>query len=300
MCQRKKKQNGFILPFHRAPSYLRTNPYIMKGYRVNLSTSQCFRSVLWWTNETLNIWSHIAGFLVFLGLFIYDVTVIYHKYHGTEDDAVVASFVLICFMMCMLLSSLYHTLNCNSEESCMKWLAYDIFGISASFLAIFLSGIYYAFWCPEFFIHRIMYMCLVFVLFAGAMVMLLTPKFMGAEWEWARVALFTGWAASGVLPTLHWLYLYYGADSNIVSVFLPRIMMMYIISGSAAFVYVFKIPERYFPAMLCEEFMANSGSQLTIHGLLELGSSLGKEEIAVLFRNNHFSTSIYKRGCVIL
>ncbi|XP_068213350.1 progestin and adipoQ receptor family member 3-like [Palaemon carinicauda] len=135
--------------------------------------------VLWWTNETLNIWSHIAGFLVFLGLFVYDVTVVYHEYLGTEGDAVVASFVLICFMLCMLLSSLYHTLNSISEESCMKWLAYDVFGISASFLAIFLSGIYYAFWCPE--------------------------------------------------------------------VFLPRIIMMYIISGSAAFVYVFKIPERYFP-----------------------------------------------------
>ncbi|XP_071534130.1 ubiquitin carboxyl-terminal hydrolase MINDY-2-like isoform X2 [Panulirus ornatus] len=48
-------------------------------------------------------------------------------------------------------------------------------------------------------------------------------------------------------------------------------------------------------AMLCEEFMANSGSQLTIHGLFELGSALAREEIAVLFRNNHFST-IYKRG----
>ncbi|KAK8405286.1 hypothetical protein O3P69_001692 [Scylla paramamosain] len=48
-------------------------------------------------------------------------------------------------------------------------------------------------------------------------------------------------------------------------------------------------------AMLCEEFMANSGSQLTIHGLFELGSALRREEIAVLFRNNHFST-IYKRG----
>lgn len=48
-------------------------------------------------------------------------------------------------------------------------------------------------------------------------------------------------------------------------------------------------------AMLCEEFMTNSGSQLTIHGLFELGSALEREEIAVLFRNNHFST-IYKRG----
>lgn len=50
--------------------------------------------------------------------------------------------------------------------------------------------------------------------------------------------------------------------------------------------------------MLCEEFMANSGSQLTIHGLFELGSALGHDEIAVLFRNNHFST-IYKRGVCI-
>lgn len=47
--------------------------------------------------------------------------------------------------------------------------------------------------------------------------------------------------------------------------------------------------------MLCEEFMASSGSQLTIHGLFELGSALEHEEIAVFFRNNHFST-IYKRG----
>ncbi|CAL4062137.1 unnamed protein product [Meganyctiphanes norvegica] len=48
-------------------------------------------------------------------------------------------------------------------------------------------------------------------------------------------------------------------------------------------------------AMLCEEFMTGSLSQLTIHGLFELASSVEKEEIAVLFRNNHFST-IYKKG----
>ncbi|KAK7071263.1 Ubiquitin carboxyl-terminal hydrolase MINDY-2 [Halocaridina rubra] len=48
-------------------------------------------------------------------------------------------------------------------------------------------------------------------------------------------------------------------------------------------------------AILCEEFMSSSGSQLTIHGLFELGSALEREEIAVLFRNNHFST-VYKRG----
>ncbi|KAK3892915.1 hypothetical protein Pcinc_003255 [Petrolisthes cinctipes] len=48
-------------------------------------------------------------------------------------------------------------------------------------------------------------------------------------------------------------------------------------------------------AMLCEDFINSSRSQLTIHGLFELGSALERDEIAVLFRNNHFST-IYKRG----
>ena len=47
--------------------------------------------------------------------------------------------------------------------------------------------------------------------------------------------------------------------------------------------------------MLCEEFMIQSSSQLTVHGLFELTTALQREEIAVFFRNNHFST-IYKRG----
>ncbi|XP_037783855.1 progestin and adipoQ receptor family member 3-like [Penaeus monodon] len=247
MCQRKKKQSSLILPFHRAPKFLRFNPYIKKGYRANLSTFECFRSLLWWTNETLNIWSHIAGFVVFFGLFLYDVNVVYYKYQATENDAVVASFVLLCFMTCMILSSLYHTLNCRSEESCRKWLSYDIFGISASFFAIFLSGIYYGFWCPEFLHLRYMYMALVCVLFAGAMIFLLTPKLMGQEWEWARVTLFTGWAVSGMLPTIHWTILHGGVRTGIVQVFLPRICMMYAISGTAVVVYMWKIPERYFP-----------------------------------------------------
>ncbi|XP_063850785.1 progestin and adipoQ receptor family member 3-like isoform X3 [Scylla paramamosain] len=149
--------------------------------------------------------------------------------------------------VCMLLSSLYHTLNCRSEESCRRWLSYDIFGISASFLAIFLSGIYYGFWCPEYLGVRNTYMALVGCLFLGAMTFLLNPKLMGSEWDNTRVALFTGWAVSGLLPLAHWMYIHGGFNHGIVQVFLPRIIVMYIISGAAVFVYLGKIPERYFP-----------------------------------------------------
>ncbi|KAF2356139.1 MINDY deubiquitinase domain [Trinorchestia longiramus] len=46
-------------------------------------------------------------------------------------------------------------------------------------------------------------------------------------------------------------------------------------------------------AVLCEEYLHATSSQLTVHGLFALGSTMGEEEVAVLFRNNHFST-IYK------
>uniref|UniRef100_A0A0N7ZB41 Progestin and adipoQ receptor family member III n=1 Tax=Scylla olivacea TaxID=85551 RepID=A0A0N7ZB41_SCYOL len=248
MCQRRRKNDyRTTVSFHQAPAYLRTNPYIRKGYRANLSTLQCFRSLFSWNNETLNVWSHLAGFVVFLGLLVYDVVFVFHQYRGTRHDAVVVAFVLVSFMVCMLLSSLYHTLNCRSEESCRRWLSYDIFGISASFLAIFLSGIYYGFWCPEYLGVRNTYMGLVGCLFLGAMMFLLNPKLMGSEWDNTRVALFTGWAVSGLLPLAHWMYIHGGFNHGIVQVFLPRIIVMYIISGAAVFVYLGKIPERYFP-----------------------------------------------------
>jgi len=47
----------------------------------------------------------------------------------------------------MLLSSLYHIFCCCSESLYKKWLSVDLFGVALSLLAIYISGIYYAFAC---------------------------------------------------------------------------------------------------------------------------------------------------------
>ena len=46
-------------------------------------------------------------------------------------------------------------------------------------------------------------------------------------------------------------------------------------------------------ALVAEEFLSVSASQLTYHGLCELSATLKEEQLCVLFRNNHFST-LYK------
>lgn len=49
----------------------------------------------------------------------------------------------------MILSSVYHTFSCRSEEDYWCFLSFDLFGIALSLLAIYMSGVYYAFWCHK-------------------------------------------------------------------------------------------------------------------------------------------------------
>lgn len=43
-------------------------------------------------------------------------------------------------------------------------------------------------------------------------------------------------------------------------------------------------------AIVAEEFLRSSASQITYHGLSELSSTLKDSQMGVLFRNNHFHT----------
>ena len=49
----------------------------------------------------------------------------------------------------MAMSTGYHTFCCHSKDFYHCWLSYDLCGISFSLLAIYTTGIYYAFWCQN-------------------------------------------------------------------------------------------------------------------------------------------------------
>ncbi|XP_018013583.1 progestin and adipoQ receptor family member 3 [Hyalella azteca] len=235
--------------FGKAPSHLKFNPYIKTGYRPQLTPQQCFLSLFVWSNETINIWSHLMGLFIFIGLLCYDLVFILpdSKIIMLPHDTIVGFFILVSFMICMSMSVMYHTLNCVSAEVCRRWFSMDILGISLAFYAVFLSGIFYGFWCPEHMMQRNLYLTLVTSVFACSLLFVLVPSLSGEEWHTARLRLFAGWAASGVLPTAHWLLLHWSRNDTIIQVFLPRIVTMYVISGVAMLLYVYQLPEKLLP-----------------------------------------------------
>ena len=49
-------------------------------------------------------------------------------------------------------------------------------------------------------------------------------------------------------------------------------------------------PEEMSKSLLAEQFLDDSASQLTYHGICELNAVMKEGQLAVFFRNNHFST----------
>lgn len=57
-----------LCSFHNAPAWLQDNQYVHDGYRANISKRDAALSIFRLHNETINIWTHLLGFLFFLGL----------------------------------------------------------------------------------------------------------------------------------------------------------------------------------------------------------------------------------------
>lgn len=223
---------------NEAPKHLQHNIFILTGYRGILNTKLCIESIFWWTNETMNIWSHIFGFLLFVGLTIYDLLLL--KLHASFLDKLCVAMLLLCFQACMALSAIYHTFSCRSEHDCDYFLSLDLFGIALTLLAIYMSGIYYAFWCHQGLLS--FYMITITVIFGFAMILQYPKLNINAN---LKMIVFVIWAAYGVVPTLHWAILMGGFGNPLVATLIPRVAGMYAISGAAFLIYLTKVPERF-------------------------------------------------------
>ncbi|XP_028772787.1 heptahelical transmembrane protein 4 isoform X1 [Neltuma alba] len=66
-----KKVKYQLVEYHCLPGYLRDNEYILGHYRSEWPLKQALLSVFSIHNETLNVWTHLIGFFLFLALTIY-------------------------------------------------------------------------------------------------------------------------------------------------------------------------------------------------------------------------------------
>ncbi|KAK9927710.1 hypothetical protein M0R45_024881 [Rubus argutus] len=69
-----KKVKYQLVEYHSLPMFLRDNEFILGYYRSEWPLKQVFLSIFSIHNETLNVWTHLVGFFLFLFLTIYTAT----------------------------------------------------------------------------------------------------------------------------------------------------------------------------------------------------------------------------------
>lgn len=69
-----KKVKYQLIEYHSLPYFLRDNEFILGHYRSEWPLKQVFLSIFSIHNETLNVWTHLIGFFLFLFLTIYTAT----------------------------------------------------------------------------------------------------------------------------------------------------------------------------------------------------------------------------------
>lgn len=63
---------AFVGCWEEAPDYAHDNEYIRKGYRINFnSIKEVVKSLFILHNESMNVWSHLCGVILFICLITY-------------------------------------------------------------------------------------------------------------------------------------------------------------------------------------------------------------------------------------
>ncbi|KAK1892260.1 Progestin and adipoQ receptor family member 3 [Dissostichus eleginoides] len=204
-----------LYTYEQIPVFLRENPYITDGYRAYLPSRLCIKSLFILSNETVNIWSHLLGFLLFFFIGVYNMATVLPAIGASKEDYVIYSIGLFCFQLCMLCSVGYHLFCCHrSEKTSRRWLALDYAGVSIGILGCYVPGVFYTFYCNNYW--RQVYLVTVLAMILAVFFAQIHPHYLGKQWKQMRSLTFCLVAGFGLIPTLHWICLTGGFSSELV------------------------------------------------------------------------------------
>eukprot|EP01128_Nolandella_sp_AFSM9_P002842 TRINITY_DN1324_c0_g1_i2.p1 TRINITY_DN1324_c0_g1~~TRINITY_DN1324_c0_g1_i2.p1 ORF type:complete len:295 (-),score=-0.43 TRINITY_DN1324_c0_g1_i2:351-1235(-) len=220
------------------------NRFIHHGYRGELPLLGCLWSIFSLHNETVNIWTHVigfVGFMVWLG----------HTWHtflvdeSQEHQLVFVSSIGGC-LCAYVLSTIYHTVKCHSGEVHRKALALDLGGIVLCTACTSAGSLYLGYTC---FPHiRDVYLAITGALSIIIATTIIAPHVLSSSIDWERLRTITlvTFVCYGFVPLFHWTILL-GIDSRGVDLYLGQVLRSYLLLGIGFVFWIGKIPERFYP-----------------------------------------------------
>lgn len=145
----KLLENAFVVLWDDLPSWQQDNHFIRSGYRpASGSFFKSLASISYLHNESVNIWSHLIGSVLFTtaGLILY--AEIKPRYtSATAEDILAFGCFFAGASLCLGMSAIYHAISNHSLAIARFGNKLDYIGIVLLITGSFIPSIYYGFYC---------------------------------------------------------------------------------------------------------------------------------------------------------
>jgi len=223
-------QKKYLTTAKRLPDGYDLVPFVESGYRVGYGSCACVASVFQLHNQTLNVWTHLVGFIYFAYLLV-------DAGRPRDADALVVFALRVSAALMTGASSAYHTFSALPPKACAAWLCVDKVGIASMIGGSFVPGVWFAFRCLP--AARTCYLGAAFLVWilGVALAANVVPERHHAR-GFAALVIF------GLLPTCHFAAT---ASRVVIALFLPRLLIMFALYGLGFFFYASHWPESRWP-----------------------------------------------------
>ncbi|KAH6646394.1 hemolysin-III channel protein Izh2 [Truncatella angustata] len=239
-------EHALLVLWDDLPAWRRDNHYIISGYRASSNSYLgSLKSLFWLHNESVNIWTHLLGALVFPAVGVFMHSIVAPRYPGASSGDVL---VFACFFggaaVCLGMSATYHML-CNHSAEVAKWgNKLDYSGIVALIVGSYVPALYYGLFCLPKLMTAYLYM--IFSLGIGCGLVSWVEFFRTPAWRPYRAMMFVGLGVSGVLPVCQGITIYGYKDLE-ERMGLNWVLLQGFLYIFGAFLYAMRWPERSAP-----------------------------------------------------
>ncbi|KAL8492842.1 hypothetical protein ACS0TY_024150 [Phlomoides rotata] len=278
-----KEKKYALISFHQLPDYMKDNEYILNYYRSEWPLKTAFLSLFQWHNETLNVWTHLLGFMLFLGLTVANLVpvpemadfiitifsaqfpssaeanvsdkVTPHQIKLNQESSVEREQLVLPTpnwpfyiflggsMLCLLCSTACHLLCCHSRRLNHHFLNLDYAGITVMIITSFFPPIYYIFQCTPHW--QILYLTGISIMGTCTIITLLTPALSSGKCRSFRTSLFLCMGLFGLIPAVHSAIANWSdPHRNVILGYESAMAASYLIGTGF---YLSRVPERWRP-----------------------------------------------------
>ncbi|CAG2068020.1 unnamed protein product, partial [Timema podura] len=162
----------------------------------------------------------------------------------TLEEKLVFGAFFVGAIVCLGMSSAFHTVHCHSECVGKLFSKLDYCGIAMLIMGSFVPWLYYGFYCH--FQPKLIYLSVVTCLGVSSIVVSLWDRFSEPKYRALRAGVFMTFGLSGVVPAVHYAISegWFNAISRASLGWLILMGGLYILG---AMFYALRVPERFFP-----------------------------------------------------